>query len=187
MVYLCSWTTFIFFVFSILTFYLDLILGSFLNFLGPNGLFFGLGKGLNTVLGYTHVVEQLSFSMFPSILTFDFNLILWLDNCFGICSCSWTTFIFYVSFNSEIWFWLTFGGHFFIFGGPHGLFLGFGVGLKNCFEVYLYSWTILSMYVSVNSDICFCLILGYFLTFWGLKRLFWGWGRVWQLFWGLLR
>ena len=107
-------------------------------------------------------------------------------NWFGVYSCSWTTFIFYVSFNSEIWFWLTFGGHFFIFGGPHGLFLGFGVGLKNCFEVYLYSWTILSMYVSVNSDICFCLILGYFLTFWGLKRLFWGWGRVWQLFWGLL-
>ena len=30
----------------------------------------GLGKGSNTVLGVTHVVEQLSFSMFPSILTF---------------------------------------------------------------------------------------------------------------------
>ena len=37
----------------------------------------GLGKGSKTVLGYTHVVEQLSFSMFPSILTFDFDLILW--------------------------------------------------------------------------------------------------------------
>ena len=36
----------------------------------------GLGKCLKTVLGYTHVVEQLSFSMFPSILTFDFVLIL---------------------------------------------------------------------------------------------------------------
>ena len=36
----------------------------------------GLGKGSKTVLGYTHVVEQLSFSMFPSILTFDFDLIL---------------------------------------------------------------------------------------------------------------
>ena len=54
----------------------------------------------------THVVEQLSFSMFPSILRFDFDLLL---------------------------------GSFFTFGGPHGLFLGFGVGLKNCFEVYLYS------------------------------------------------
>ena len=37
----------------------------------------GLRKGSKTVLGYTHVVEHLSFSMFPSILTFDFNLILW--------------------------------------------------------------------------------------------------------------
>ena len=35
-----------------------------------------LGKGSKTVLGVTHVVEQLSFSMFPSILTFDFDLIL---------------------------------------------------------------------------------------------------------------
>ena len=34
-----------------------------------------LGLGSKTVLGYTHVVEQLSFSMFPSILTFDFDLI----------------------------------------------------------------------------------------------------------------
>ena len=33
----------------------------------------GLGKGSKTVLGYTHIVEHLSFSMFPSILTFDFN------------------------------------------------------------------------------------------------------------------
>ena len=49
-----------------------LILGSFLTFWGPNGLFLGLGKGSNTVLGSTHVVEQLSFSMFLSILIFDF-------------------------------------------------------------------------------------------------------------------
>ena len=39
-------------------------------------LMLGLGKGLKTVLGYTHVVEQISFSMFPSIPTFDFYLIL---------------------------------------------------------------------------------------------------------------
>ena len=62
--------------FSILTVYFDLILGSFLNFWGPNGLFLGLGKGPNTVLGSTHVFEQLSFSMFPTILTFDFYSIL---------------------------------------------------------------------------------------------------------------
>ena len=60
--------------FSILTFYFDLILGSFFTFWGPNELFLGLGKGSNTVLGSTHVVEQLSFSMFSSILTFDFYL-----------------------------------------------------------------------------------------------------------------
>ena len=61
---------------SILTFDFDLILGSFLTFGGPNGLFLGLWKGSKTVLGSTHVVEQLSFSMLPSILTFDFDLIL---------------------------------------------------------------------------------------------------------------
>ena len=50
---------------SFLTFDFDLILGSFLTFWGPNGLFLGLGKGPNTVLGSTHVVEQLYFSMLP--------------------------------------------------------------------------------------------------------------------------
>ena len=45
-------------------------------FWGPNSLFLGLGKGSKTVLGSTHVVEQLSFSMFPSIWTFDFDLVL---------------------------------------------------------------------------------------------------------------
>ena len=35
-----------------------------------------LGYGSKNVLGSTHVVELLSFSMFPSILTFDFDLIL---------------------------------------------------------------------------------------------------------------
>ena len=66
----------------------------------------GLGKGSKTVLGYTHVVDQVSFSMFPSILTFDFDLIFWpfltfggpngllfgvgvgFETCFGVCSCS---------------------------------------------------------------------------------------------------
>ena len=33
--------------------------------LGPNVLFLGLGKGPKTVLGSTHVVKQLSFSMLP--------------------------------------------------------------------------------------------------------------------------
>ena len=42
---------------SILTFDFDLILGSFLTFWGPSGLYLGFGKGSNTVLGSTHVVE----------------------------------------------------------------------------------------------------------------------------------
>ena len=78
----CFWSTLVVkqllsFMFpSILTFDFDLILGSFLTFGGPNGLFLGLWKGSKTVFGSTHVVEQLSFSMLPSILTFDFDLIL---------------------------------------------------------------------------------------------------------------
>jgi len=56
---------------SILTFDFYLILGSFLTFWGPNGLYLGLWKGSKTVLGSTHVLEQLSFSMLSSILTFD--------------------------------------------------------------------------------------------------------------------
>ena len=50
---------------SIPTFDFDFILVSFLAFWGPNGIFLGLGKGPNTVLGSTHVVEQLYFSMLP--------------------------------------------------------------------------------------------------------------------------
>ena len=41
-----------------------------------NGPFLGLGKGWKIVLRSTHVVEQLSFTMLPSILTLDFDLIL---------------------------------------------------------------------------------------------------------------
>ena len=51
-------------------------MGSFLTFWGSNGLFLGLGKFSKSVLGSTYVVEQLSFSLFLSILTFDFDLIL---------------------------------------------------------------------------------------------------------------
>ena len=97
---------------SILTFDFDLIFGSFLAFWGPNGLFLGLGRGSTTVLGSAHVDKQLSISMFLSFLTFDFDLILWsfltflgpnglflglgkgFKNCFGVCSFSFTTFLF---------------------------------------------------------------------------------------------
>ena len=47
---------------AILTFDFDLILGLFLPFWGPNGLFSVSMWGSKTVLGSTHVFEQLSFS-----------------------------------------------------------------------------------------------------------------------------
>ena len=55
----------------------------FLSFWGPNGLVWGLEKGSTTVLASTHVTEKHSFSMFPSILTFDFDLILGIFFTFG--------------------------------------------------------------------------------------------------------
>ena len=61
---------------SNLTLDLDLVLGSLFTFWGPNGLFFVSGKGSKTVLGSTHVVEQLSFSIIPSFLIFEYDLIL---------------------------------------------------------------------------------------------------------------
>ena len=41
------------------------------------------------------------------------------ENCSGVYSWSWTNFIFYVSFNSDIWFWLNFVA-IFEFSGPNG-------------------------------------------------------------------
>ena len=97
---------------------------------------------MTSVLGSTHVVEQLSFSMFPLTLAFDFDLMLgsfltflalWvifgdgveLENCFVVYSCSCSTFILYVFVNSGIGFCLILGS-FFTFLGPNGLFLGLG-------------------------------------------------------------
>ena len=54
-----------------------------LDIWGPNGLFLGSMWCSRTVLRSTHVVEQLSFSLFPSIPTFDFELSLGLFRIFG--------------------------------------------------------------------------------------------------------
>ena len=60
---------------------------------------------MTTVLESTHVVEQLSFSMFPSTLAFDFDLMLGS----------------FLTFWSPNWlFW----GSFLTFFGPNGLYLG---------------------------------------------------------------
>ena len=60
-----------------------LILGSLFSFWGPYGLFLEFGNRSKTVLGSTNVVEQLSFSLFLSILTFDFDSILGSFLTFG--------------------------------------------------------------------------------------------------------
>ena len=49
---------------------------SLLTFWGPNWQFLGSGYGSKPFLESTHVVEQLAFSMIPSILTFEFDLTL---------------------------------------------------------------------------------------------------------------
>ena len=58
-------------------------MGSFLTFWGHNGPLLGSGRGSTTIPGSTHVVEKLSFSMFPSIPAFDFDFILGSSLTFG--------------------------------------------------------------------------------------------------------
>ena len=111
----------------------------FFGFVGQKiGYFWSLGQ-VQIVFWSTHIVQKLLFSLFPSILTFDFNLILWLfltfwgpnwlflgsmfKNCFGLHSCSWTTLVFYDSPNSDILIDLIFGSFLFVWG-PNGLVWG---------------------------------------------------------------
>ena len=57
---------------SVKTFDFDSIFGLFLTLWGPNGLFLGLGKDTNTVLGSTHVVGVASvYFLLGSILMRD--------------------------------------------------------------------------------------------------------------------
>ena len=113
--------------------------------MGRNGLFLGLGKSSNTGLGSTHVVEQLSFSVFLSILTFDFDLILLgnlhffgpilaifgvgvaFDNHFGLGSTHAVQQLSFSMFSSILTFdFYLFWDIYFSFGGPNELFLGLG-------------------------------------------------------------
>ena len=94
-------------------------------------------------MGSTHVVEQLSFSLFLSILTFDFDSILgsfltfWGPNGLflglgkGSNSVLGSTHVVEQLSFSMLSSILTFyfcliWGNFFSFGGPNGLFLGLG-------------------------------------------------------------
>ena len=105
------------------------------------------------------------------------------DNCFGVYLCSWTTFIFYVTLNSDTWFWLNFCVIFDILW-PQWTIFGAEERFINCFGVYSCSWTTSILHASVNSYICFNLIFGSFLSFWviffsflGPNGLFWGLGK----------
>ena len=84
------------------------------------------------IFGSFHVVEHLSFSMFPSTLAFDFDYIFWsfgvgveFENCFWVYSCSCSTFILYVFINSGISFYLILVS-FLSCWGHNGLILGLG-------------------------------------------------------------
>ena len=100
---------------------------------GPNGLFLRLRKDSKTVPGSTHVVEQLSVFMFPSILTFDFGLIL------GSFLTFWGPNGLFLGLEKGLATVLTFDfdlilGSILTFWGPNGLFWGSGFGLV-CFGV----------------------------------------------------
>ena len=79
----------------ILTFDFVLIFGQF-GLFGAQMGYFWVGVGLKTVLGSTHAVEQLSFSMFSLIVNFDFLWPEWANFwvglvfvcCFWVYSCS---------------------------------------------------------------------------------------------------
>ena len=103
-------------------------------------------------MGSTHLVEQLLFSLLLSILTFDFNLILWSFLTFwgpnGLFLGLWTgsktvlastlvaeqlSFSMFPSilqfdFYLILWSFLT-------FWGPSGLLSGVGVRFETCFGV----------------------------------------------------
>ena len=77
---------------SKLIFEFDLILGSFLSFWGPNRLVSRSEESSTIVFGSTHIVQQLLFCLFLSILIFDFDLIFCFNVgfkiCFGVQLCS---------------------------------------------------------------------------------------------------
>ena len=169
------------------------------EFLDPNWLLFGQGNSGKTVLGSNHVVEQLLFSIFPSILTFDFYLNLGSFFLFvalmgyfwgwgraqKLFWGSWTICIFYGSFNSDIWFWLNFGVIFY-FWDPNGLILGLGRLQKNILgSTHVVEQLSFSLFASILT-FDFDLILGHFLLFGTLMGYFWGWRGAQKLFWGLL-
>ena len=101
-------------------------------------LFLGADQGPKTVLGSTSVVDQLLFSIVPSILTFDFDLILesfftfWGPNGLILGS----------GVGSKIVFGSTHVVEQLLFSKVPSILtldwviFGFRIGLENCFWVY---------------------------------------------------
>ena len=108
-----------------------------------------------------------------------------VQNLFWVHSCSWTTFIFYASLNSDIWIWLnTWVIAFFL--GPYWADFGVRVGFYNCFGAnHIVEQLEFSMFPSILT-FDFDLIWGDFQRFGVLVGYFWGSIRVQKLFWGLL-
>ena len=165
--------------------------------------------------GSNHVVEQLSFLCFLQfwyLISTQFWGYFWGPNGLFIelrkgsktvLGSSWTNLIFYISFNSDIWFLINFGFIFYFLGpinnrppgiigqlrlclGPYCAIFGVGVGFENCFGVYSCSWSTFIFYVFFIFNFWFWLNFGSLFTFGALMGYFWGRSRVRELFLGLL-
>ena len=126
-VYSCSWTTLIFYVFlnSDFWFWPTYFLGSFWLFVALRDYFWD--QGLKSFF------EQILFSMFSSILKFNFDTILgvilallgrgkikiWFGSTHIVEQLSFSMFFSFLTFDFDLIF-----GSFFTFWGPNGLFLG---------------------------------------------------------------
>ena len=127
-VYSCSWATLIFYFFFNSDIWFWINFGVVFYFWGPNGIFLGSMWGSTTVLGSTHVVEQLSFLLFLSILTYEFDLIFgsfllfvalmgYFSGVRKVRQRFWGLLMYLNNFHFLCFFQLT-------FWGPNGLFLG---------------------------------------------------------------
>jgi len=155
----------------------------YISFWGQNGLFWEFKLGSKTVLGSIHEVEQLSLSLVPWVLTFEFDLILgsfmsfwaligWIGGpqwsrvrpMFWGLLMKLTTFIFYVYFNSDFIL-----GSFLLCGALMGNFL-VGLGFKNFFGVSSYRLMTFVLWVLLQ----FCSIMYFWVPMdggWCSQRL----------------
>ena len=142
-VYSYSATTFIFDDSFNSNFWFLLHLGVNLFFGALMGFFLGWGMVRKLFWGqplYLNNFHFLCFLEFWRLILTEFwvNFILFgalwaifgvgvgFENCIGVHSCTWTTFIFYASFRSDIFDFDSMSGSFLTFWGPNGLFLGSG-------------------------------------------------------------